>query len=232
MKSISSRARNSRASHAGHRGSEGLQAIGSLAGIGHERDCLFESGEASSNNGQAAVVIVVAKKSRLSAPHGIEVAGLQPLFTDGINVEVGVWNEVAGILPVISIKNFRNSMRWPAALQSLQACVEDGVANDQMAILVVFVPTAAPMGDHDLWLLLPDYIADSQRAFLIERKLGIWISQEQCPGSKQMRGLLGGRTLHIAVLLDRSILRCSPLAEREAQQHARSAALDLLCQRR
>ena len=123
-------------------------------------------------------------------------------------------------------------MRWAAALQSLQACVEDRVANDELAILVVLVPTAAPMGDHDLWLLLPDYIADSQRAFLIERNLSIWISQEQCLGPKQMRGLLGGRTLHFAILLDRNILRCSLLAEREAQQYARSAALDLLCQGR
>src|SRR5947208_2824329 len=121
-------------------------------------------------------------------------------------------------------------MRWPAALQGFQACVEDRVANDEVGILVVLVPTAAPVGYHDLWLLLPDYIADSQRAFLIERKLGIWISQEQCLGPKQMRGLLGGRTLHIAVLLHRNILRCSLLAEREAQQYARSAALDLLCQ--
>src|SRR5438270_8340759 len=131
MKSISSRARNSRASRAGHRGSEGLQAIGSLAGIGHERDCLFEPGEASSNHGQAAVVIVVAEEAGLSPPHGIEVARLQPLFTDGINVEVGVWNEVAGVLPVVGIINSRNSMRWPAALHSLQACVEDRVANDE-----------------------------------------------------------------------------------------------------
>ena len=52
-------------------------------------------------------------------------------------------------------------MRWAAALKRLQPRVEHRVANDQMTILMVFVPAAAPMGQQDLWFLLPDDIGNA-----------------------------------------------------------------------
>src|SRR2546423_5641067 len=103
---------------------EGLRALYSLARIGHQCNRMLKAREASTHHRKATVVVVISEETRLAAPHGIEIACLQPLFIHWFYIEVGVGNKAACILPVLGIENFRNRVRGTAPHQGLQRSVK------------------------------------------------------------------------------------------------------------
>src|SRR6185436_13161246 len=121
-------------------------------------------------------------------------------------------------------------MRWSASLESRQSCIKYRIANDQMTGLVIFVPASAPMSDHSFRFLVPYYVGNSQRTFLIKGDFGIGVLKKDRLSSEQMSCLLRCGTLHITVLLNAHVVRRAPLAGGQAKQNARSTALDLLAQ--
>src|SRR6266536_927554 len=117
-----------------------------------------------------------------------------------------------------------------ASPESRQTCIKYRVANDEMTVLVVLVPASAPMSHHSFRFLLPYYVGNSQRTFLIERDFSIGVLKKNRLSSEQMSFLLRGRTLHITVLPNAHVVRSAPFARGQAKQNARSTSLDLLAQ--
>src|SRR5437868_6426058 len=126
------------------------QALRTLAFVCHKRDGMFKSGNTPAHDRKAAVVIVVPKKTCLSSPHGIEVTSPEPFLIDRVDVDVGVRHEAVGILPVVRVENFRDGMGGAAPLKSFQPCEENGIADNPMAVSVIFVPASLPVSHYDV----------------------------------------------------------------------------------
>ena len=117
--------------------------------------------------------------------------------------------------------------RGSGAAQGREPGVENRVADDGVAVLVVLVPAPAPVGDDDGGPVLPDEIAHRQARLIAEGNLPVRISEERGLSSEHSGCLLGGCALQRSILLGRHG-GMSALAERQAQEDAASAAVDML----
>src|SRR5215475_6161228 len=99
-----------------------------------------------------------------------------------------------------------------------------------MTILMIFMPTSAPVGYDSFGPLFADGVADSQRTLLVERYLSVGIIKQDSLCPDQARRPLGRCALHGAVLLYGNVLRSSPLAQRQTQKNACASAFELLRQ--
>src|SRR6266566_823297 len=189
---------------------------------------MFKPGNTTAHDRKAAVVIVVPKKTCLSSPHGIEVTSLEPFLIDGLDVDVGVRDKAGGILPVVRVENFRDRMRGAAPLESFQPCEKDGIADNAVAVSMIFVPACTPVSHHNLRFMLADCVTNSQRTLFIEGDLTIRVGEEDSIDAEQAGRLLSGRALHYTVLIDGDVFRGPPLSERKVHQYCRSSALGLL----
>src|SRR5215471_2869455 len=202
----------------------------SPAGIRHQCYRVLEAGKTSAHDRKCAVVIVIAKKARLPSPHGIKITCLKPLLIDRFDIQVRVGYKVAGVFPILGVKHFGHGMCRIASRQCFQRGVEDGIPNNQVAILMVLVPAATPVSNNNVRFILPDCVTDCEGTLLVELDLGVRIGKKYCLCPEQLSCFLSGCTLHFTVLLNLDILRSSLLTQRETQQSPGSSALDLLCQ--
>src|SRR5207248_473081 len=94
-------------------------------------------------------------------------------------------------------------------------------------VLMIFVPTSAPVSYHDVRFIFPDCVANGESTLLVERDFGVRIRKKHglCPD--QVSCFFGGCTLHFAVTLNRDVFRSSPFSQRETQQGPIPSALDL-----
>src|SRR5205823_8003728 len=119
-------------------------------------------------------------------------------------------------------------MGGAAPLESFECCEEDGIADNPMAVSVIFVPASPPVSHYDVRFMFADCVTNSQRALFIEWDLAIRVVHEDSIDAEQASSFLSSRALHFAVLIDGGVLRSSPLSQRKVHQHCRSPALGLL----
>ena len=112
--------------------------------------------------------------------------------------------KVRHVLPVFGKVQFVDGIgpiraRGPGAAQGGEPGVENRVADDGVAVLVVLVPAPAPVGDDDGGPVLPDEIAHRQARLIAEGNLPVRISEERGLGSEHSGCLLGGCALPVAL---------------------------------
>src|SRR5215475_2945476 len=105
-------------------------------------------------------------------------------------------------------------MRRSAAAQGFQCSVEDRISNDQMTILMIFMPASAPVSNNNVRLVLSNCIANCKRTLLVvwDPCIGICKKNGLCH-PEQMSCFLGGSSLHFAVLLYLDFFRSPLLSE-------------------
>src|SRR5579871_4474772 len=106
-------------------------------------------------------------------------------------------------------------MRRKTSYEGRQSRIEDSITNNQIAILMIFVPAAIPVGNNDVRLVPSNCVANCKSAFFVVWDLGVGIRKKYRLQPEQASCFLRRCTLHFAVMLNRDIFRSSPLSERE-----------------
>ena len=171
-----------------------------LIGRRHECDCVLRTSEAASPDGQAPVVVVIAK-TIFPAPHGEYGASLHPAVEHRGDIEVGIRHKSVRIFPVVVEKYLLDGMCRLLAGEGWKRSVEHCIVHDVVAGLMILVPASLPVSHDDVRLVLADQVTNAKFHFFVVGNFAIRVSQKLGACAQHLR-----RTFR-RLLLEDAILR-------------------------